>query len=93
VTDPKPSFGGRVFGGPRSVTARIGLYVESDLSMYFQEILQTNLLGLFGFAGNTKIDPILREIQFLLPQISQNFLSFGSSQNFYQNICNAAGVV
>ncbi len=48
----------------RSVTARIGLYVESDLSMYFQEILQTNLLDLFGFAGNTKIDPILREIQF-----------------------------
>jgi hypothetical protein len=47
-----------------SVTARIGLYVESDLSIYFQEILQTNLLGLFGFAGNTKIDPILREIQF-----------------------------
>jgi hypothetical protein len=47
-----------------SVTARIGLYVESDLSMNFQEILQTNLLGLFGFAGNTKIDPILREIRF-----------------------------
>jgi hypothetical protein len=23
----------------RSVTARIGLYVESDISMYFQEIL------------------------------------------------------
>jgi hypothetical protein len=47
-----------------SVTARIGLYVESDLSMYFQEILQTNLLSLFGFAGNTKIYPILREIRF-----------------------------
>jgi hypothetical protein len=46
------------------VTARIGLYVESDLSMYFQEILKTNLLVLFGFAGNTKIDPILREIRF-----------------------------
>jgi hypothetical protein len=36
-----------------SVTAKIGLYKESDLSMYFQEILQTNLLGLFGVAGNT----------------------------------------
>jgi hypothetical protein len=32
--------------------------------MYFQEILEANLLGLFRFAGNTKIDPILREIQF-----------------------------
>jgi hypothetical protein len=30
--------------------------------MYFQEILQKNLMSLFGFAGNTKIDPILREI-------------------------------
>jgi hypothetical protein len=37
----------------RSVTAKIGLCVESDLSMYFQEILETNLLGLFGVAGNT----------------------------------------
>jgi hypothetical protein len=42
----------QIFKG-RSVTAKIGLYVESDLSMYFQEILLTNLLGLFGFAGNT----------------------------------------
>ncbi len=47
-----------------SVTAKIGLYVESDLSMYFQEILLKNLLGLFGVAGNTYIDPILREIRF-----------------------------
>ncbi len=40
-------------GGGESVTAKIGLYVELDLSMYFQEILKTNLLGLFGVAGNT----------------------------------------
>ncbi len=46
------------------VTAKIGLYVESDLAMYFPEILYTKLLGLFGFEGNKQIDPILREIQF-----------------------------
>jgi hypothetical protein len=46
------------------VTAKIGLYVESDLSMYFQEIPETNLLGFFGVAGNTYLDPILREIRF-----------------------------
>jgi hypothetical protein len=49
-----------VIGG--YVTTRIGLYVESDLYIYFREIFQTNLLGLYGFAANTKIDPILREI-------------------------------
>ncbi len=31
VTDPKPKFGWRVFGGPRSVTAEIGFSVDLDL--------------------------------------------------------------
>jgi hypothetical protein len=37
----------------RSVTANNRSPLELDLSMFFQEILTTNLLGLFGVAENT----------------------------------------